>query len=500
MKKTKRGRIFALVMAIVTVFSLIPILGSRVQAAGNSANDTIKGILGHDDYVPQTSRYRQRSGSAGNYTYSRPRGICTWCAFTNLLNRRVALDMGSKNLYEANKFDLLGIASRLAEVDPDVSFNKSEAYISADKKYIWVGNAESIDDTYNTTFTAKGGRSYTGKIVNLSGAVNTKKQALKDALDDNPEGIVIQFTKDENNKHGIVLTGYYYKEDKTGNLDYLSFYTVDTAGTYGDGLTKIEDAYIGNHYDNGRNVNTIVQSTKYYVCLGKGSTGSLRIDNLSIDGKTNPIVLVKGKSANLMGTVSSGVNVTSVNAVIKNEYGSTVYNSTIYPQAKSVNLKSSALNTGSNCIKFGTLAVGDYTLTITAKDAAGKSVTKTLPFTIAIKIDLSSFNGNLTYGKSYSIPGTIISAENISKIYARVVNGEDQYQSTATYRPGHAKAGKKVECTVTGVNAKNFNIKSSAIDNNLSMGGLRQGNYYFEVTVTDVSGHVRTVRKAFSVR
>jgi len=300
-----------------------------------------------------------------------------------------------------------------------------------------------------------------------------------------------------------VLTGYYYKEKQEGNLDFLSFYTVDTAGTYGDGFTTIEDAHIGNDYGNGKDVNTILRYTGYYVCLERGSsgsTGSVRIDNLSIDGKTNSIVLAKGKSANLMGTVSSGVNVTSVNAVIKNANGSAVYNQTIYPQRKSVDLKSSALNTGSTCIKFGTFAIGDYTLTITAKDAAGKSATKTLAFTIGIKIDLSAFNGKLTYGKSYSIPGTVTSAVNISKVYARVVNGEDRYQSTATYRSGHSKAGKRAEYTLTGVNTKNFNIKGSAIDNNISMGGLRQGNYYFEVKVTDVNGNTRTVRKAFSVR
>ena len=536
MKKTKRGRIFAFVMAIVTVFSLIPILGSRVQAAGNSANDTIKGILGHDDYVPQMNRSRYRSTSKidntyinyGGYYYSSRSsklkdengkeyagagGICTWCAFTNLLNRRVAYDGKTRESFEANKFDILSVAKRIGNTSEGVRFWGA----SGEREYLWIGNKKSFDDVYTKSFDNGKGRSYTGVQKNLSkdirdltgealtNRVNAVKETLKAELDNHPEGIVIQFSKDSSNMHGIVLTGYYYTQG------YLSFYTVDTAGTYGDGFTPIESSYLGTHYGNqnyngAQKLENIVKYIAYYVYLTSPSgdladPGPVGIKDLSIDGKTSAISLVQG-AANLMGKVISGSIITSIQAFITNtSTGETKYNNTIYPNATSVDLKGSALNTGSSCIKFGNLGTGSFKLTVKATDAD----TKTLNFTITsattgITIDLSAFKGNLTYGQSYGIPGTITSGANISKVYARVVYGEDQYQSTATYRPGHAKAGKKVEYTVTGVNAKTFNIRNSAIDANLSMGGLRKGNYYFEVTVTDVNGNTKTARKAFSVR
>ena len=503
--------------------------GMYVEAAdtANTANEKIKKILAKADYVPQMNRSRYRSSSNvdgtyikyGDYYYSSRAtklidstgneyagagGICTWCAFTNLLNRRLAYDLGSKELFEANKFDILSVAKRIANTSDGVKFAGKEG----ERDYIWIGNQKSYADQYNKTFTNGNNRSYTGEIVSFASgtSVSDKKNTLKNALDNHPEGIVIQFYKNSSNMHGIVLTGYYTKDDGS-----LSFYTVDTAGTYGDGFTKIEDAYIGKNYGNNSSVDTIVQYTSYYVCLSSGSgsvvpPSPVDIFDLSIDGKISSIMLKAGQSANLMGKAAAGMVIKSINAVIKKSTGEIVYNKTINPNTTSVKIQDTALNKSVNnstdYIKFGSLKEGSYTITVTAKDANNNTATKSLSFTVSngITIDLSAFNGNLSYGKSYSIPGTITSTAKISKVYARVVNGQDQYQSTATYRKGHAKAGQRAECTVTGVNAYTYNIKGSKIDNAISMGGLNVGNYYFEVTVTDVNGNTKTARKAFTIR
>lgn len=389
------GRIIAAMIAVLMAVGALPFAASEyVEAAdtANEANEKINDILTHDDYVPQMSRYRKRSGTPGAYSYINPRGICTWCAFTNLLNRKVALagistygvntSVGkavSKGYYILNKFDIEGVASHLAEVAAVPGFDKSQTYVSSDKKNIWVGNSDSIADNYDAIFRSNSGLTYQGTIKSLTGNAVAKKKALKVALDAHPEGIVIQYAKDSANMHGIVLTGYYYKGSVKD--ENLSFTTIDTAGAYGDGLTKIEDAYIGKKYGS---VDAIMTYTKYYVYVGAP------------------------------------------------EY-----------------------------------------------------------------INLSGFKGTLSYGKSYSIPGKINSDTYITKIEARVCDARDQ--NCVKYRAGYKNLGGQfVTETWTGRTMK-FDIPGSKIDN-IAMGGLDRGDYFFMVTITDENGKTRSARVPFSVK
>ena len=320
MKTRKRvGRVIAVMMAVLMAVGILPFMDSvYVEAAetANTANEKINDILGHDDYVQQMSRYRKRSVKTdGTYSYSNPRGICTWCAFTNLLNRKVALASISKygvntpvgkvlakTYYNLNKFDIKGVASHLALVDKVEGFNKSETYVSSDNKNIWVGNKETIKDSYDAIFRNNLGLTYQGTIVDLSGNSTQKKKTLKNALDAHPEGIVIQYTKDSNNMHGIVLTGYYYKGAVKD--ENLSFTTIDTAGTYGDGLTKIEDAYIGKKYGS---VNTIMANTKFYVYVG---------DPVYINLSGFKSSLPYGKAYSIPGKIRSDTYITKIEAKV----------------------------------------------------------------------------------------------------------------------------------------------------------------------------------------
>ncbi|MBR5658205.1 MAG: hypothetical protein IKX10_02255 [Lachnospiraceae bacterium] len=547
------GRLWAGLLAVLLVIGLVPeavtVTINAAELTSTTANAKIKDILGKGDYVPQITRTRERRSTKPNDTYiynggyyystkstnlydedkkeyySGAGGICTWCAFTNLLNRKIALDGGSKAVFEANKYDILNVAKRIGNTNEGVRFS-----VSGQNDYIWIGNKRSFADVYSKSFDNGKGRSYTGyteeKVNNvplnstkdlkdddLTKRINEIKEKLKNELDAHPEGIVIQFSKDSSNMHGIVLTGYY---DDQG---YLSFYTVDTAGTYGDGFTPIESSHLGTHYGNEnfqgvKKIDNIVKYITSYVYI-KSASGSLdipdpnapvSINNLSIDGKTGTITLPKGY-AHLMGTVTSGSAITSVNAKIEIG-GVEKYNKTISPYTTTVDLKESTLNRGTECIQFGGFDPGTYTLTVTAEDQAGNKDTEIMEFTIAseggsavsntssnsIKISDLKLEGGNTFekGSPKNLCGTITSDYDIKEVVAEV-NGKK-------YGPITPKEQQTV-------NYRRIDLKTSALNSSLggkyskyiSFGGFSKGTYTLKITVTDKKQNMETAEFDFTV-
>lgn len=554
-RRTQRGtssrlvRIWAGLMAVIMVIGLMPeAVSLTVNAAESSSaieNEKIKGILGHDDYVPQITRTRERRSTQPNDTYiynggyyystknttlydeikkenySGAGGICTWCAFTNLLNRRIALDGGTKAVFEANKYDILNVAKRIGNTNDGVRFS-----VSGQNDYIWIGNKREFVDVYTKSFDNGKGRSYTGdtktsinnielnttrklKDDALTKRINEIKEKLKNELDAHPEGIVIQFSNDVG-MHGIVLTGYYYTNG------YLSFYTVDTGGSnYGDGFTPIEDSYLGTNYGNKsfQGVKRIDNIVKYitsytYIISASGSlvmpdpNAPVSINNLSIEGKSGEVSLIKG-SANLMGTVTSGKKIKSVNAVVT--IGSvTKYNYTIYPETTTVDLKESGLNKGANCIKFGGFDPGTYLLTVTADDGVQK-ISDTVVFTItldgsapvnnpsssSIKISGLSIAGGNTFTKgSRDLCGTITSDADITSVKAVVTYPSG---STKMYGPINWRQQKTA-------NSKKVDIKTSALNSSVNgkynmyirFADFGVGEYKLTVTATDANNNTAT--------
>lgn len=382
----------AFLMAIVTVFSLIPILGGATISAAISSykpsnstamstiNQRMKNGSGGTYYTPQMWRSVSRTkNSNGTYTYSsKTNGICTWCAVNNLLNRRVALENSSPT----SKFFTMKETVKV--------LSGSSNYVEYKPNYIWIGNKDWYTDLYDNTFVNSAGISYKARHYSFASTnVEDKKIQLKKLLDEHPEGVVVQFSrtfnKGTNNErtenHGFVISGYYYSSGK------LSFYAVDTGSSasyasYKDGKnTRLEDAWIGvgTKYGNNGDADKIIQGLTFYVSL--------------------------------------------------------------VPEP--------------------------------------------------ISIDLTGFKGTLKAGSPYGIPGNISSNANIQTVVARIYYGQDQYQ------------GNVASVTLTNVGKKELNTKEKIggkyIDS-ISMGSLRQGDYYFEVKVTDVNGNTLTKRTPFSVR
>lgn len=381
---TTKGRIMAFLMAIVTVFSLIPILGGatadaaikNIRISNSEAMNLINQRMTTAYYTPQMSRSHSRVKENGQWIpdpNGSKNGICTWCAITNLLNRRIALETSAFS--SAKKFtisDVAYVASGKKEAGVQWT---NENYAQKDK-LIYIKNYNGSDH-YNNVFS-NGSYSFKARSYTFASSDRAqKKSQLVELLDKHPEGIVVQFSN-SNGNHGVVFTGYYYQNGS------VKFYVQDTAGsTYGNSKNwKIPEVHIGKSYGNGGNEDKVIDGLKYYVALCKEP----------------------------------------------------------------------------------------------------------------IDIDLTGFKNTLTYGNGYNIPGRITSNANIATVNARVYSGQDQYQTTV-----NLTTGGKAEKTLTNVGVKELNITDTAI-NDMKMGGLRKGDYYFEVKVTDVNGKTYTERTAFSVR
>ena len=219
-------------------------------------------------------------------------GICTWCAITNLLNRKLALEndafatttrftisdtayvaSGKKEKYieDYNK----AVQEKKKAIEPKERW--AQDYTENGTK-ITIANYNGSDHYDNVFFNSDDTHQYTMHKKNFNSSnVESKKAQVKELLDAHPEGIVVQYQRwkgtydSEGNKvyhwHGFVISGYYYNDTK------LCFYVVDTGteksyASYKEGNnTRMEDAWIGNGYGNGNNADTIFKYLIYYLAL-----------------------------------------------------------------------------------------------------------------------------------------------------------------------------------------------------------------------------------------
>lgn len=110
------------------------------------------------------------------------------------------------------------------------------------------------------------------------------------------------------------------------------------------------------------------------VTVIKGDPVPLKIE---ISGASYPKgTLKKGKGFELKGKITASENITEIVGTVKDtKTGKTKASSSIKPNAKSVQIYTSKINTG---IKFGNLPEGSYQLIITVKTKSGsKEVVKT---------------------------------------------------------------------------------------------------------------------------
>lgn len=198
-----------------------------------------------------------------------------------------------------------------------------------------------------------------------------------------------------------------------------------------------------------------------------------------------PPSITEGDSYNLGGAItSSGAVISSFKGEILS--GSTVVMAkTVYPNAYSVNIRSSAVNTA---LAFGKLAGGQsYTLKYTV--IAG-STTKTYSqsFSVQAKKAVITFSSmtapsSLTKGSSYALSGTIKTTNQpIYSITAQIKSGSSTVLSKTVYP-----------------NSYSYSLKGSALDSALKFGSLSAGSFSLVYSVVAKDGTTSTKTYSFNV-
>ena len=239
------------------------------SGVGNSsALDVINSRMNKSDYIRQMWRsYTTTTTTGTTPTQNKDRGICTWCALTNLLNRRLALEKSDfANITKFTISDIAYVASGKAAVCDRTQWESS--IYGERSSFIYIANYNGANYYHNVFSTHDGSYSIQVsdelKMNTSADNVEGRKKELAGILDQHPEGILIQFDNNNGGYHGFVLTGYYYENNA------LRFYALDTGNSnYYDAERNwpIEETYIGRTYSKNNSADNIFKNIRFYAVL-----------------------------------------------------------------------------------------------------------------------------------------------------------------------------------------------------------------------------------------
>lgn len=213
------------------------------------------------------------------------------------------------------------------------------------------------------------------------------------------------------------------------------------------------------------------------------SAGQATASTLKISMTSYPENLRKGSSYGLRGTVSSNYNIKSVSGSVTNSSGNTVLSSYDAPNAKSMNVKNSALN---GRLAFNKLATGTYTMKVVATDTSGKTVSWSTSFRIYtsnLSINMTRSPTSIKYRNSFGLRGNVNSNEKITLVSGSVINSSGITVLSSTDRP----------------NTTSMDVRTANLNDKLAFNQLSRGSYTLKVVATDASGNSVTWSISFRV-
>ncbi|MBR5348832.1 MAG: C39 family peptidase [Lachnospiraceae bacterium] len=225
-------------------------------------------------------------------------------------------------------------------------------------------------------------------------------------------------------------------------------------------------------------------ATKAYSFTVKNPDPASTLTISSLKTESNPIIA--GNACNVLGNVSSNYTISKIDGYIISNTGSKIQSVSIDTNSKSIDLKSSDINTK---LSFGKLVAGNYTLQVTATDAK-KSVSSSYSFSVknpdpasTLSISLGMDSTTITTGSSCNVTGTVSSNYTISTITGVFINS----------------SGTKVQTVTINPNKSSVDLKSSDINSKLAFGILSAGNYTLQITATDAKKSVSS-SKSFTIK
>lgn len=214
--------------------------------------------------------------------------------------------------------------------------------------------------------------------------------------------------------------------------------------------------------------------------------GSAAASSLAIQVKSGPSgTLPQGKPFYFSGTITSNYKVTSATVSILNSSGAVEQTKTVYPNKTTVDFLAGGLDD----LKFGKLACGSYTMTLSATDSSGSTQKWSSRFSIGapsntLRIQLTSApSGTVAYGKPFYCRGSITSNYAISSATVSIKNASGTTVQTKTVYP----------------NQKSVDILAGGLDD-LKFGKLAKGSYTFHLTAQDENGGRDSYSSSFTVR
>ena len=298
------------------------------------------------------------------------------------------------------------------------------------------------------------------------------KAQLIDLLNGRPEGVIIfgQHSQDKDeaagkaSDHGILITEY-----RNG-----AFYGIDPSHNRNGkskGIEKLSDTTI-----------VTLKGVTHYMCIQDiVYDPSTLASTLQIRDYSYPKTLTKGQWFTVAGNILSNCAISKVNVSIIDSKGKAVISKSATPKTVAYSL--SKLD---NSIKFGTLAVGNYTYKVTASDTERTKTLVNKKFKIepasTLKIKKAKYPKKLKKGKSFKIKGKITSNYKIKKVTVAVYKKSGKVKYKVTKKP----------------NKKSYNI--SKISKKIKFKKLKKGTYYFKVTATDSKKTKVLLNKKFKVK
>lgn len=298
------------------------------------------------------------------------------------------------------------------------------------------------------------------------------KAQLIELLEERPEGVVIfgQHSQDKDeaagkaSDHGILITEY-----KNG-----IFYGIDPSHNRNGkskGIEKLSDTTI-----------VTLKGVTHYMCIQDiVYDPSTLASTLQIRDYSYPKTLTKGQWFTVAGNVLSNCAISNVTVSIVNAKGKAVISKSAAPKTVAYSL--SKLD---NSIKFGKLAVGNYTYKVTAKDAQRSKTLVNKKFKVepasTLTIKKIKYPKKLKKGKSFKIKGKITSNYKIKKVTVGVYTKSGKAKTSVTKKP----------------NTKSYNI--SKVSKKIKFKKLKKGTYYFKVTATDSKKTRVLLNKKFKVK
>lgn len=446
---------------------------------------------------------------------SQPTGICNVVAATQLLNRRLAYDLGNNytNFTLKEVITQCGNTVTKAEV--------ANTYRSGNTGYVYSGNGTS--SWYNYSYSSSGKEYSFTKIEKESIKTDNFNEYLATLLLEHPEGIHYR-----GNGHCIVITDFVksgstitfyaidgvdvlsnkgrleytktwqYKSNGVKNLytsmDYIAYINASPKHTcpteLGTNNYATLNGVLGACRECGRAYNwqsTFQKTTtQVYELRSSNKSDKVKVRNAPYEDASEYSNIVN-KNFTVVGTVTNAYGNKWYVVDYQDDEKKVCY--TAYVYSKNIDDKYIMTSSTAEVKKYdsGTTAPATHSHNYDYNNGQCycgdvKATAQQTNVASTLKINLTKYPVQHTQGNNFGLRGTISSNYTIKKIYGYIKQN-----------------GNIIQSTEDSPNAKSVDVKEKKLNNNLIFETLGAGNYTLEVYAVDASGNGITVTKSFTV-